>query len=280
MSPLVQRWKTAQRADGIAPTTLVERMRVMARFTEWVGCNPEEATTDQIAEWMSEHLDAWSPATRSSYYGHLKAFYLWLVLMGHRDDDPMARIKRPRVPRTQPRPVPDEHMPRLIGSISRKRTRAMVLLGALAGLRVSEIARVRGEDFDLLGGTLRVLGKGGVVADVAVHPLLADMALQMPRRGPWFPTHVGNHTNRDTILGRSVSSIIGAAMRRASVPGTAHSLRHWFGTTLVDDGTDMRTVQELLRHASLQTVQIYTKVRKTKKAAAVNRLDLYRVSAA
>lgn len=273
-------WLTAQRAEGIAPTTLGERMRVMARFTEHLAAEPELATTDQIAEWFSIHFDTWGPATKSSYYGHLRAFYVWLVRMDHRTDDPMAKIKRAKVPRTQPRPVPDEHMPRLLAAAGRRRTKAMILLGALAGLRVSEIARVRGEDFDLLGGTLRVLGKGGVVAFIAVHPLLAAAAAQMPQRGPWFPTRTGNRSGRDCILGRSVSTIIGHTMRRACVPGTAHSLRHWFGTTLVDDGTDMRTVQELLRHASLQTVQIYTRVRKAKKAEAVGRLDPYRSRAA
>ena len=179
-----------------------------------------------------------------------------------------------------PRPVADEHMPRLLAAANRKKTRAMILLGALAGLRVSEIAKIRGEDFDLRGGQLRVVGKGGVTAYVAVHPRIAELAVTMPRRGPWFPTGKGNSSGRDHILGRSVSSLIGGCMRRASVPGTAHSLRHWFGTTLVDDGADMRTVQELLRHASLQTVQIYTKVRKVKKAEAINRLDLWRAPAA
>lgn len=281
MKLLLQRWQTAQRAEGLAATTLAERMRVLTRFAQALpDTQPEHATTDDIAEWFSNHFETWSPATKSSYYGHLKAFYRWLVVMDLREDDPMIRIKRAKVPRTEPRPVPDEHMPMLLASANRRRTKAMILLGALAGLRVSEIARVRGEDFDLLGGTLKVLGKGGVTAYVAVHPMLADMAVQMPRRGPWFPTRTGNRTGKDCILGRSVSTIIGDTMRRASVPGTAHSLRHWFGTTLVDDGADMRTVQELLRHASLQTVQIYTKVKKARKAEAVGRLNLYRTNAA
>jgi integrase/recombinase XerD len=75
-----------------------------------------------------------------------------------------------------------------------------------------------------------------------------------------------------------VSTIIGDTIR-AGVPTTAHSLRDWFGTTLVNDGTQMRIVQELLRHASPQTVQLYTKVRQSKKAEEVGRLDLWRHTA-
>lgn len=281
MNTLTERWHRSMRADGLARGTRTERERVMRRFSESIDVLPECATTDHISDWFADNLERWQPSTRSSYYGHLKSFYTWLILMDHRDDDPMIRIKRPKVPRTEARPVPDEHMPRLLARVNRKRSRAMILLGALAGLRVSEIARVRGDDFDLLGGTLRVLGKGGIVTDVILHPLLIEMAIQMPRKGPWFPTHIGNRQgDAGSILGRSVSTIIGNNMRRAGVPGTPHSLRHWFGTTLVDDGTDMRTVQELLRHASLQTVQIYTKVSKAKKQAGVTRLDPWRINSA
>lgn len=279
MKNMTQRWQQSLRADGLARGTRTERMRVLRRFSESIDVQPECATTEQIADWLAENLERWKPATRSSYYGHLKAFYTWLVMMDYRDDDPMIRIKRAKVPRTEARPVPDEHMPRLLAAISRKRTRAMILLAALAGLRVSEVARVRGDDVDLLGGTLRVLGKGGVVTDIVLHPMLLDIAIQMPRKGPWFPTHIGNRQGDcGSILGRSVSTIIGQNMRRAGVPGTPHSLRHWFGTTLVDDGTDMRTVQELLRHASLQTVQIYTKVSKAKKREGIRRLDPWRIN--
>ncbi|MBM4695632.1 tyrosine-type recombinase/integrase [Rhodococcus hoagii] len=64
----------------------------------------------------------------------------------------------------------------------------------------------------------------------------------------------------NTSNSKSVSQIIGKAMRRAGLERTAHRLRHWYGTTLLDDGADLRVVQELLRHASLSTTQIYTKV--------------------
>ena len=269
-------WLNAQRANGVAATTLVERMRVLTRFSEWLERPPGDAETDEVSDWFARHYDAWGPATRASYYGHLVAFYRWQIETERRDDNPMDRIKRPKVPRTAPRPVPDEHMPRLLAAANRRRTRAMILLGALAGLRVSEIAQVRGEHVDVLGASLRVKGKGGVVAEIALHPMLAELAVTMPRRGPWFPTRVGNRSGKDHILGRSVSTLISGAMRRAGVPGTPHSLRHWFATTLLDDGADLRTVQELLRHASLATTQIYTRVRPQRKADAVGRLDPWR----
>ncbi|BDC71103.1 tyrosine-type recombinase/integrase [Prescottella equi] len=68
-------------------------------------------------------------------------------------------------------------------------------------------------------------------------------------------------------------------MRRAGLQRTAHRLRHWYGTTLLDDGADLRVVQELLRHASLSTTQIYTKVPDGRRRTAVKALDPWRAIA-
>ncbi len=67
--------------------------------------------------------------------------------------------------------------------------------------------------------------------------------------------------------------MIGQAMRRAEVPGTPHSLRHWYGTTLVTTGTDLCTAQALLRHDNLQTTALYVAVADSRRAEAVSRLD-------
>jgi site-specific recombinase XerD len=69
-----------------------------------------------------------------------------------------------------------------------------------------------------------------------------------------------------------VSCAISIAMRRVGVPSTAHGLRHWFGTWLVRSGTDLRTAQTLLRHASLATTAIYVEVADDARRAAVLRL--------
>jgi site-specific recombinase XerD len=79
---------------------------------------------------------------------------------------------------------------------------------------------------------------------------------------------VGEHMHS-----KSVSDIIGQAMRRAEVPGTPHALRHWYGTILVASGADLRTVQTLLRHANLQTTAIYVQVADEKRAEAIDKLD-------
>lgn len=152
-----------------------------------------------------------------------------------------------------------------------RRTKVMILLAAFAGLRVHEIAKVRGEDVDPMARTLRVTGKGNVTAVLPLHPVLVEAAKDM-RKGWWFP---GNSRRAGLpIRSRGVADFVGQAMDRAGIPGgTAHRLRHWYGTTLVGDGADLRTAQTLLRHANLNTTAIYVRVSDPKPVEAIGRLD-------
>ncbi|MCV7199972.1 tyrosine-type recombinase/integrase [Mycobacterium angelicum] len=132
---------------------------------------------------------------------------------------------------------------------------------------------VAGFSDDPSARTLRVTGKGNVTAVLPLHPLLVEAAKRMPQRGWWFP---GNARRRaQPILPRGVSDIIRDAMERAGIPGgTAHRLRHWYGTTLVSSGADLRTTQTLMRHAQLNTTAIYVQASNPKHAEAIDRLKL------
>lgn len=269
---LITGWRTYQLAQSLSTRTVTERTAAVLRLGSWLGTDPAAATTEQLMEWLAAH-DDWSHATRATYFGHLRAFYGYLHRQGLRADDPTALLGKPKRPRAIPHPISDEHLPRLLATSMWKTTRTMILLAALAGLRVHEIAKVRGESVDLEGMTLRVKGKGGHVATLPLHPLLADEAKGYPRSGWWFPSPTREGR---PILGQSVSNRITEVMRRAGVPGSAHSLRHWFGTTLVDGGADLRVAQELLRHQSLATTQIYVQTSDRRKVEGIEGLDPWR----
>lgn len=274
--PLLQEWMLWQLAARRSEVTVSERIRVVAQFSVESPTGALMATPLDIVRWMSNHSE-WAPATAATYFSYLRAWYTWLLVMEYRADNPMLKLAAPRYPERTPRPVSDDDLIKLLCTRMHHRTRVMILLAALAGLRVSEIARVRGEDFDLTTPRLFVQGKGGTRKWVPLHPLLAEVALDMPRRGWWFPSNSsrpGHH-----VRGKGVSDIIGNAMRRAGARGTPHWLRHWAGTTLLDEGADLRTVQEILRHKSVATTQGYTKVSDARRVTAVNRLDPYRGAA-
>ncbi|TWS24404.1 tyrosine-type recombinase/integrase [Tsukamurella sputi] len=270
---LVETWRIHQFSEGLSKRTVVERCATVLRFARDASVDPVAATTEHITEWLAG--GAWSTSSRGVYHSHLRTWFDWLVRNGHRIDHPMAAMRKPKRPRAVPHPVAPGHLPLLLEGRMWPTTRAMILLATLAGLRVHEIARVRGQDIDRVAWTLRVRGKGDVVADVPLHPMLVEVAATMPTRGYWFPssTRPSGH-----VAGKSVGERIGDVMRRKGVPGTAHHLRHTFATELLDSGADLRTVQELLRHASLATTQIYVRVHDRRKTEAIGRLDLFAVN--
>ncbi|MCD7052930.1 tyrosine-type recombinase/integrase [Rhodococcus sp. BH2-1] len=256
------------RGAGLSDRWIGDSLATLRQLERTAGSPAADVEPVEISRFLGRaHLSA---NTRSTYFGQLASYYRWTA--DHGGANPMQKIRRPRVPRSTPRPVSDAGLNRLLAQRMHRRTRAMILLAAFAGLRVHEIAKFRGEDLDLEERVIRVQGKGGHRAVLPAHPVLVDIAASMPTAGWWFPansTRPGAH-----IHGRSVSQIIGQAMRRADVPGTPHSLRHWYGTALVRSGTDLRTAQTLLRHASLATTEIYTAVADSGRAEAIGRLGV------
>lgn len=268
-------WAVWQKAGRRSQRTIEERSRVITLFIKECGVDPLAAKAMDIARWISQHPE-WGQSTAATYYSYMMSFYKWLVMMDYRTENPMHKLPGPRRPERSPRPVADRDLIRLLSIDMHARTRVMILLAALAGLRVAEIAQVAGEDIDVGAARIHVTGKGSKRAWVPLHPILVEVAKEMPTKGHWFP---GNCRRPGLpIRSKSVSDIIGKVMRRAGIKGTPHSLRHWYATTLLADGADLRTVQELMRHSSVQTTQVYTQVPDARRNDAVGRLDPYRAA--
>lgn len=259
-------WRTWQQGQSLSLRTVEDRCAAVLRCAEWAAQDPQSLRPDQISGWLAS--GDWARNTRWSYHACLNSWFCWLVQMEYRADNPMAKVGRPKRARGVPRPVSDDNMRRLLRSRMHRRTRAMVLLGSMQGLRAHEIAKVKGSDLDLIDRTMVVTGKGGVTATLPLHPLVVEIAYQMPRKGFWFPGADRGHQRRE-----SVSQTISEAMVRAGVPGSAHCLRHWFGTALVRAGVDLRTVQTLMRHQNLSSTAIYTAVADEQCSKGIQLLD-------
>lgn len=270
---LLSQWSRWQRAQGHSANTINARVARVRAIAVTSHIAPEDMTQDHVVNYLAGLA---TRSTKATYYSHLRAWFRWLIVIDHRDDDPTLKVPAPKAPRRSPRPISDEEMVLLIASRMHARTRMMILLASLQGLRVHEIAKFRGEDIDWTSGRLRVLGKGEVDATLPLHPDVALMAATFPRRGHWFVAL--NTPNRkrpaEHINSRSVSDVVGDAMTRVGIDGGPHRLRHWYGTRLVKSGNNLRVVQELLRHASLQTTQVYTKVDEGQMKAAMQGLSL------
>jgi integrase/recombinase XerD len=113
----------------------------------------------------------YGPATRSVYFGHIRGFFRWWALEGGADIT--SRLPRPKVPKREPRPVSKAGLRQLLDTNMHERTRIMILLAVLAGLRVHEIAKFRGEDIDLDRARCASRARGGRTDTIPLHPLLA-----------------------------------------------------------------------------------------------------------
>lgn len=264
---LLSAWDREMAAAGRSQRTRQERVGIVGRVARATGEPVDAFTRDGLVTFLA--APQFAPSTRATYWAGLKAWSGWLTMAGHRRDDPTVSMTRVKSVKGLPRPITTPELERLLATRMWPTTRAQILLAAYCGLRVHEIAKVRGED--IRGDSLVVRGKGNRVDVLPLHPRLLDVAARMPAAGWWFPSasEPSGHVNR-----ASVSAVISRTMGRAGVPGTAHSLRHWFGTELVRGGANLRVVQELLRHSSLATTAMYTKVDDRQRRAGLAALPV------
>jgi integrase/recombinase XerD len=279
MAPVtdLERWEAWMRAAGRSPQTIKTRLSGIETLCRHAGVTSVTAVTaDHITAWLA---DCEAPWTRSTYWMTVRCWVGWALAEGIICADPTARLAKPRTPKCVPRPVSDAVIRQLLNGFedgfeddrnkkchkNPPRIRAYVALAALAGLRVSEIARVRGEDIDP-AGWLFVDGKGGTRAAIPLHPQLATIAATMPPVDWWFP-HNGSH-----VSGEWVSTCIRRALRAVGSTATAHQLRHSFGTAVLRSSHDLRVTQELLRHSSPASTAIYTQVADLDKVDAIRAL--------
>ncbi|MFZ1744050.1 MAG: tyrosine recombinase XerC [Pontixanthobacter sp.] len=241
---------------------------------------------DVRAHLASRRADGLANASAARELSAIKAFIKFARAQSGASEASAPRIRGPRIKKGLPRPVtPDEatNLAALVGESAAvdwvgARDRAVLLLLYGAGLRIAEALSLKGGDWPL-GETLRVTGKGGKQRVVPVLPLLRDAVDAYVAATPW---PVPDESQKDLALFRGVrgsalsQGTVQKAMARARIalglPATAtpHALRHSFATHLLGAGADLRSLQELLGHASLGSTQIYTKV------DAATLLDAYR----
>ena len=263
-SSTINQWLSHMIAAGLSKRTVSERIRTLTRIESELHIPMLNLNQFQLAEWIS-HGDV-TPGTRAAWHSMLNTFFRWATSSGLRDDNPMLNIPAAKRPRRMPRPISDIAFRNLLTQSVTNDLTAMLLLGGLQGLRVSEIARMHRKLIDVDNKTLRIRGKGGHEFVVPIHRTVLAHAKKMPD-GYWFVSERANH-----VGGKTVSQRIRLHMIRCRVSGTAHSLRHYFCTELVERGADLRVVQELARHSQLSTTAIYVAATDTRKRAALEML--------
>lgn len=237
------------RAGGQTPGTVQTRSWWITRAARDLSPTPPETVTAaELTAWLAN--PSWGPSTRKSALATLRRFFRWMLLAGRREDDPTTLMLSITVPRHRARPTPDEALTAALRRATRSEDRLMLLLGAFAGLRRTEIAVLHTDHVHLTpaGSWLTITGKGGVTRQIPIHPVLQPL-LALKTAGWVFPGRFGGHRSSDSV-GRRLSHLLGPGL-------TPHTLRHWFATTCYAQTHDLRAVQELLGHADISTTQVY-----------------------
>lgn len=264
---ILQQFAAFQRSKGLADTTVRNRHSILTGVSIAAAQSLLDLTIHDLRAYLGK--PGLSVGSKRTYRGALIAFYEFAQEEGLRGDNPTGRLVPVTAPKGEPRPFSKEQIDAMLNSGAYRKTRAMILLGYYQGFRVSSIARVHGHDIDILGGTIRTIGKGRKERTLPLHPLIADLAKTMPLDAWWFPARTDPSK---PMRSASVTNLITLAKKRAGIRDphlTPHSLRHSFGTHLADEDVDIRVIQKLMMHESLATTQIYTDVSERRKRAGI-----------
>ena len=259
---------------------VIDARNVTRKFGEFVALDDvtlalTQVDTSTLRSFLISISDR-SAASRKRKLTALRSFYRYLMRVGAAAKNPAVDVMNPKLPQPLPRAVPEGEMAALVETPSAKtvlglRDRAILELLYGGGLRVSELCGLDLEDYDASAHEIRVWGKGSkervvpvpgraraaIVAYRLRRPelLLRPQPKQTPeafflnfRGGRLTTRRVCSHVDRYARL---------CALTRHISP---HALRHSFATHLLNAGADLRSIQELLGHASLSTTQRYTSV--------------------
>lgn len=278
MDSYIEAHLTHLRAAGLSPRTIGDRAEVLARAHTQLPHGLLRATTPELEQWLANSGRAvrpdpdhsWSQATRCTYQFHLRAFFAWMChgaqpMLSY---NPMSEVSRPRQPRRIPNPVTDDELALVLGTPD-PQWRLVVLLAAYAGLRSSEIARLRREDVtpDLI--TIRG-GKGGKDEALPTHPEIWAAVQHMPA-GALIHRKRDNRPADGAWLTRAARDWLDSL----GLPKVhLHRFRHWCGTTVQRNGRDLRVTQEIMRHASPATTAGYAKVTDEQRRLALTALPI------
>lgn len=249
-------------ASGASERTIEARVAGAKRLLTAAGThNPTEITPGDVIRFIAAVP---ARASKATYHRHVVSLHKWAQSRGMHVTF-LDGVPSPKARRGKPRPISLNELTAALIAAD-QRSGMMLRLAAFAGLRVSEIGRVRGED--VTDDTLYVVGKGDKAADVPLHPSISAHRDGFPDRGFWFPSRKGGPLGR-TQVWRAMTQ----PLRRVGSEASPHQVRHFYGTSLLGvGGADLRTVQVLLRHEDLSSTQIYTQVTDEMRRRAIANL--------
>ena len=262
MGQLRDRMDADLRLRGRSPVTRYHYLRCVRSFVAHVGRSPAALGEDEVRAFLLHliHERKAKPATLRMYVAALKFLYATTL----RRPEVVARVPWPNVPEHLPDILAPAEIVRLLETVRSMKHRAILMVAYGAGLRISEVCSLQVGDIDSQRMVIHVRdGKGGKDRYVMLSERLLAVLRQYWRlakpRGPFlFPGKRGAPHVQPTTVQRMLQKVVAACGLSKRV--TPHVLRHCFATHLLEAGTDVRTIQQLLGHSSIRTTARYVQV--------------------
>lgn len=256
---------------AMSPNTVASYISDLTAFFSAVGKDPKDVVPEDIISYFAE-TTALSKRSQARVLSSLHSFYKWMIMEGEMTDNPSDAIEAPKLGKYLPAVLSVEEVDRLIAAVDLdsafgKRDRAMLETLYGLGLRVSELISLRISSIWTEQGFVSVIGKGDKQRLVPLGGMARDAIRDyLEVRGP-----AADRESSDILFlnrfGRALTRIavfkmIKAYAMRAGISKeiSPHTLRHSFATHLIENGADLRAVQEMLGHESILTTEIYTHI--------------------
>ena len=256
----------------MSPNTVASYSSDLRHFFEDRAETPANVGPDQIIEYFADFSDLLSKRSQARILSSLRSFFDWMILEGERTDNPCETVDSPKLGKYLPEVLSVQEVQAILDSVRASswqgvRDRAMLEVLYGCGLRVSELCDLRISHIYLEEAFLRVIGKGNKERLVPFAPVTADaiadyLNLRPEPAGPQyediaFLNRFGKPLSRVSVFNLVKKQALLAGVNKEISP---HTFRHSFATHLIENGADLRVVQEMLGHESILTTEIYTHI--------------------
>ena len=265
----------------MSPHTVASYCGEVEAFLEASGTLPSETTPDAVLDYLSARSEAVSKRTQAHILSSLRSFFDWMILEGERKDNPCDPVESPKLGRYLPAVLSVEEVEAILdsvdtGSWSGLRDRAILEVLYGCGLRVSEAVDLKISNVFLEQGFVRIIGKGNKerivpMGEAAVEAVKAYLDVRIEPADSaaediLFLNRFGGPLSRISMFKLIKKQALLAGITKEISP---HTFRHSFATHLIENGADLRAVQEMLGHESILTTEIYTHIDSSTWQAAV-----------
>ena len=257
----------------MSPNTVASYCHDVERFLERCPKTVGAITPADVEAYLSEAAaEGLSKRSAARLLSSLRSFFGWCVDEGEIRENPCDRVESPKLGKYLPQVLSVQEVEDILASVDLKapfgkRDRAILEVLYGSGLRVSEAAGLRISDLRLEDGFIRVTGKGdkqrlvplGEMARDAIEAYLEDRGEPADHKYDdyLFLNRFGKPLSRVALFKLVKNQAMAAGIRKEISP---HTFRHSFATHLIENGADLRIVQEMLGHASILTTEIYTHI--------------------